>query len=76
MQSDNSKTENSLLSHNQALSRGMTIPRGLLQRALSMEQTSQAIIIRDGIYMIPSNLETSSVKLDPALKELVESIRH
>ena len=37
-------------------------------------KNNAAIIQRDGIYMIRKNLETSAVKQDPALKELVDSV--
>ena len=35
-----------------------------------------SIVMKNGIYTIKNNLETSSVKMDPALKALVDSVCH
>ena len=37
-------------------------------------KNNSTIILRDGIFTIRKDLETSNVKQDPALKELVESV--
>jgi len=34
------------------------------------------IVFKNGIYTIQNNLETSAVKMDPALKALVDSVCH
>ncbi len=38
------------------------------------ERAGDAIVEVNGIFMIQNNLETSSVKLDPYLQELVNSV--
>lgn len=35
---------------------------------------NSAIVVRDGIFTISENLETSSVKQDPELKKLIDSV--
>lgn len=35
---------------------------------------NSAIVVRDGIFTISENLETSSVKQDPDLKKLIDSV--
>ena len=55
---------------------------GLMQKALSFlntqsEESAQgAIIVKDGIFTINSHLETSSIKVDPKLKSLIDSVLH
>ncbi len=49
-------------------------PNGLLAKALSVRAKGQAIVERDGIFSIRESLETGGVKLDPALKALVDSV--
>ena len=41
---------------------------------LDSKTEGKAIIVKNGIFMISKDLETSSVKQDPALKALVDSI--
>ncbi|MBP5752852.1 MAG: hypothetical protein J6W60_08350 [Treponema sp.] len=61
--------------------------KGLMQRALfALEtpptQTQEAkiekkvIILENGVFMIKNDLETSTVKQDPKLKALVDSVLH
>lgn len=35
-----------------------------------------SIVMKNGVYTIRKNLETSTVKMDPALKALVDSVCH
>ncbi len=37
-------------------------------------KNKSTIVLRDGVYTIRQNLETSDVKQDPTLKELVEAV--
>ncbi|MBP5443334.1 MAG: hypothetical protein IKI90_02220 [Treponema sp.] len=62
--------------------------KGLMQRALfaldenkgnstqtqEIKPEKKAIILEDGVFMIKEDLETSSVKQDPKLKALVDSV--
>lgn len=41
---------------------------------LDVKSEGKAIIVKNGIFTISQDLETSSVKQDPALKALVDSI--
>ncbi len=65
------------------------LPRGLMQRSLSILQSlgnqnmnalennvmeKNAIMCQDGIFTIMHDIETSSVKQDPALKALIDSV--
>ena len=44
-----------------------------MKKALEKNMT-KAIVEQNGIFTIKENLETSSVKQDPGLKALVESV--
>ena len=59
--------------------------KGLMQRALSALETpdpqdsevkveKKVIILENGVFMIKDDLETSAIKQDPKLKELVDSV--
>ncbi|MBO5607064.1 MAG: hypothetical protein J5930_04140 [Treponema sp.] len=45
-----------------------------MKRTESKKQN--AIVMKDGVFTIRQNLETSSVKQDVSLKELVDSVIH
>ena len=63
--------------------------KGLMGRALSILRESgnqnmkrteskkqNAIVMKDGVFKIRQNLETSCIKQDVSLKELVDSVIH
>ncbi|MBR6296697.1 MAG: hypothetical protein VZR56_00290 [Treponema sp.] len=68
--------------HNQAAAHGlMGKSLCILERLAEQEdmkkknsKNKSTIVLRDGVYTIRQNLETSDVKQDPTLKELVEAV--
>ncbi len=60
--------------------------KGLLNRAIEYLETSQtssdpkeptaSICLRGGLFIINENIGTATIKKDPALTELIESIRN
>ena len=46
----------------------------VFMNGLDVKSEGKAIIVKNGIFTISQDLETSSVKQDPALKALVDSI--
>lgn len=59
-------------------SRADSCGSGLLSKitksSLRTKDMTKAIVERNGIFTIKENLETSSVKQDPSLKALVDSV--
>lgn len=60
--------------------------KGLLNRAIEYLETSQSspsqkeqapsICFRNGLFTINESIKTSAIKKDPALTELIESVRN
>ena len=49
-------------------------PHGLLAKALSLKAGGQAIVEKDGVFSIQTDLELSGIALDPQLKALIDSV--
>ena len=48
--------------------------KGNSTQTQEIKPEKKAIILEDGVFMIKEDLETSSVKQDPKLKALVDSV--